>query len=96
MEGMGTDVEGVFIEAGGLKRRFGKDFDDIPTGAIGLYTYNQRLAQGLKQLMCGARKFALQHITRDDIVALTTEAARASGIKYVMDVDKEEVEKILS
>jgi glutamate synthase domain-containing protein 2 len=92
----GSNVEGVFIEAGGLKRRFGKDFDDIPTGAIGLYTYNQRLAQGLKQLMCGARKFALQHITRDDIVALTTEAARASGIKYVMDVDKEEVENILS
>jgi glutamate synthase domain-containing protein 2 len=92
----GNDVEGVFVEASGLKRRFGKDFDDIPTGAIGLYTYNQRLAQGLKQLMCGARKFALQHITRNDIVALTTEAARVSGIKYVMDVDKEEVEKILS
>lgn len=92
----GNDVEGVFVEASGLKRRFRKDFDDIPTGAIGLYTYNQRLAQGLKQLMCGARKFALQHITRNDIVALTTEAARVSGIKYVMDVDKEEVEKILS
>jgi len=92
----GNNVEGVFVEASALKRRFGKDFDDIPTGAIGLYTYNQRLAQGLKQLMCGARKFALQHISRNDIVALTTEAARISGIKYVMDVDKEEVEKILS
>ena len=46
--------------------------------------------------MCGARKFSLQHITRNDIVALTTETARVSGIKYVMDVDKEEVEKILS
>jgi hypothetical protein len=45
--------------------------------------------------MCGARKFAVQHITRDDIVALTPEAARVSGIKYVMDADKEEVEKIL-
>ena len=78
------------------KKKFGKNFEELPTGAMGLYTYNQRLAQGLKQLMCGARKFALQHITRDDIVALTTEAARASGIKYVMDADKEEVEKILS
>jgi hypothetical protein len=46
--------------------------------------------------VCGARKFALQHITRNDIAALTTEAARASGIEYVMNVDKEEVEKILS
>ena len=92
----GKDVEGVFVEASSLKRRFGKDFDDIPTGAIGLYTYNQRLAQGLKQLMCGARKFAVQHITRNDIAALTNEAASASGIKYIMDVDKEEVDKILS
>ena len=46
--------------------------------------------------MCGARKFALQHITRDDIVALTPEAARVSRINYVMDADKDEVEKILS
>jgi hypothetical protein len=92
----GNNVESVFVEASRLKKKFGKDFEDLPTGAIGLYTYNQRLTQGLKQLMCGARKFALQHITRNDIVALTTEAARASGIKYVMDVDKKEVEKILS
>ncbi|MDH5438468.1 MAG: FMN-binding glutamate synthase family protein, partial [Candidatus Bathyarchaeota archaeon] len=68
---------------------------EIPTGAIGLYTYNQRLIHGLKQLMCGARKFAVDKITRDDIVTLTPEAACASGIKYVMDADKEEVEKIL-
>ena len=45
--------------------------------------------------MCGARKFALQHIIRDDIVALTPEAAKISGIDYVIDADKEEVEKIL-
>ena len=92
----GNTVEAIFVEASGLKNRFGKKFADIPTGAIGLYTYNQRLAQGLKQLMCGARKFAVQHITRDDIVALTPEAARISGIRYIMDADKEEVEKILS
>jgi len=92
----GNTVESIFVEASRLKNRFGKKFADIPTGAIGLYTYNQRLIQGLKQLMCGARKFAVEEITRDDIVALTPEAAQASGIKYVMDADKEEVEKILS
>ncbi|UCE43414.1 MAG: FMN-binding glutamate synthase family protein [Candidatus Bathyarchaeota archaeon] len=92
----GNTVEAIFVEAGELKNRHGKRFKDIPTGAIGLYTYNQRLVQGLKQLMCGARKFTLQHVTRDDIVTLTSQAAKASGIKYVMDADKEEVEKILS
>ena len=91
----GNTVEAIFVEASRLKRKFKKKFEGLPTGAMGLYTYNQRLSQGLKQLMCGARKFAVQHITRDDIVALTPEAAQTSQIKYVMDADKEEVEKIL-
>ncbi|MDH5460933.1 MAG: FMN-binding glutamate synthase family protein, partial [Candidatus Bathyarchaeota archaeon] len=92
----GNTVDAIFVEASRLKKRFGEKFADIPTGAIGLYTYNQRLTQGLKQLMCGARKFVTDRISRDDIVALTSEAAQTSGIKYVMDADKEEVEKILS
>jgi hypothetical protein len=45
--------------------------------------------------MCGSRKFALKYLTRDDMVALTSEAAKISGINYVMEADKEEVEKIL-
>ena len=60
-----------------------------------MYTYFSRLAQGLRQLMAGERKFALEYITRDDIVALTREAAGISGIDYVMDADKKEVDKIL-
>jgi len=45
--------------------------------------------------MAGSRKFALEYISRDDITALTEEAAKVSGIKYVSEVDKEEAEKIL-
>ena len=91
----GDSVEEIFVTAPELKRKFGKRFDEIPTGAIGLYTYLQRLAQGQRQLMCGSRKFGLDYITRDDIAALTKEAAEISGIDYVMDADKEEVDEIL-
>ncbi len=91
----GNTVDAIFVDAGKLKTKFRERFDDLPTGAIGIYTYNQRLIQGLKQLMCGARKFAVDRLTREDIVALTPESARISGIRYVMDADKEEVEKIL-
>jgi hypothetical protein len=45
--------------------------------------------------MAGARKFALEYITRDDLVALTREASEISGIPYVMDSDREEIDKIL-
>ena len=72
------------------------EFNNIPTGALGLYTYYERLAQGLKQLMCGSRKFALEHISRDDLAALTHEAAEISGIKYMMNVDESEVKEILN
>jgi glutamate synthase domain-containing protein 2 len=91
----GSTIEEIFVTAPKLKVELGKDFDRLPTGALGLYTYLQRLAQGLQQLMCGSRKFALEYITRDDIAALTKEAAAVSGISYVMDVDREEAEQIL-
>jgi hypothetical protein len=60
-----------------------------------MVTYFDRLNAGLQQLMAGARKFALNYISRDDLVALTTKSAEMSGIPYVMDADREEVEKIL-
>jgi glutamate synthase domain-containing protein 2 len=91
----GTDIEHIFILAAKLKERFGKDFQKIPTGTIGMITYFDRLNAGLQQLMAGARKFALRYITRDDLCALTREAAEVSGIPYVMETDKEEAERIL-
>ncbi len=91
----GTNVEHVFILASQLKAKYGKDFEKIPTGAIGMITYFDRLNAGLQQLMAGARKFALKHITRDDLCALTREAADVSGISYVMELDKKEAAKIL-
>ena len=73
-----------------------EEFEKIPTGALGLYTYYERLAQGLRQLMCGSRKFSLEHIARDDLACLTHEAADISGIPFITDVDKAEVEEILA
>jgi glutamate synthase domain-containing protein 2 len=85
----------VFGAAAALKDRFGQDFKRIAPGTIGLLSYLDRLTAGLQQLMAGARKFALQYVERDDLVALTREAAAASGIPYVMDSDREEVDRIL-
>ncbi|MBW2108778.1 MAG: FMN-binding glutamate synthase family protein [Deltaproteobacteria bacterium] len=85
----------LFAVGAELKERFGKDFAKLPAGAIGMYSYIDRMRQGLQQFMAGERKFALKYIDRNDLVALTREAAEISGIPYVMDSDKDEVEKIL-
>lgn len=92
----GESVEQIFILAEQLRKQIGKDaFDKLPVGTLGVYTYYNRLHQGLKQFMCGARKFSLAHIERDDLVALTKEAAKLSGIKYIMKADKERAKEIL-
>ncbi|OPX84540.1 MAG: hypothetical protein A4E53_04327 [Pelotomaculum sp. PtaB.Bin104] len=92
----GESIEQIFVTADELKSKLGNSFDSLPVGAIGVYSYFERLAQGLRQFMCGARKFALEYVSRDDLVALTKEAAEITGIAYVMEADADEVEKILS
>lgn len=96
VERFGDTAEEIFVTAPELKRRFDERFSDIPTGAMGLYSYFERLSQGLRQFMAGSRKFDLTYITRDDIAALTKDAANISGIPYITDVDKDEVDKILN
>ena len=96
VERFGNSAEEIFVTAPELKEHYKERFNDLPTGAMGLYGYFERLSQGLRQMMAGNRKFALEYITRDDIAALTQDAAYISGIPYVTDVDKEEVEKILN
>jgi len=97
IERFGQSRDEIFITAASLRRELGDtEFEKLPTGAIGLYTYYERLAHGLRQLLAGARKFSLEQTSRDDIVALTEEAAKVSGIQYVLDVDKDRVEGILN
>jgi glutamate synthase domain-containing protein 2 len=96
VERFGTTKEDIFVTAPDLKKELGSKFDKLPTGGLGLYTYMERLHQGLRQIMAGSRKFALEYISRDDIAAITREAAEISGIQYIMDCDKDEAEKILN
>jgi hypothetical protein len=96
VERFGTTKDEIFVTASDLRKEMGDtEFEKVPTGALGLYTYYERLAQGLRQLMAGSRKFACRHIARSDLAALTHEAAEISGITYVMDVDQAEAEAIL-
>jgi glutamate synthase domain-containing protein 2 len=85
----------TFVNVAQLKAKYGDAFARIPPAAIGMYNYYERLNTGLKQLMAGARKFRLDLMSRNDLTALTREAAEVSGIPYVMDGDKEEVDRIL-
>ena len=97
VERFGVTKDEIFVTAGALRKELGDAaFEQLPTGALGLYTYYERLDQGLRQLMAGSRKFSLEYLSRDDLASLTREAAEISGIPYIMDVDSAEVERILA
>jgi glutamate synthase domain-containing protein 2 len=91
----GDTIEKIFVSAETLKEKYGKDFVKIPAGAIGMYTFCDRLKIGLQQLMAGARKFSIKYLDRSDLISLTKEAAEVTGIPYVMESDMEEAERIL-
>lgn len=91
----GDSLEEIFITYEELKEKYGSRINEIPTGAIAMYTFCQKIKIGLQQLMAGSRNFKLSTISRNDLIALTEEAAKVSGIPYVMDAYREEAEKIL-
>jgi len=92
----GNTVEEIFVSYETLREKYGKEVEQLPLGAIGIYTFSDKLRTGLQQIMAGSRNFRLSTISRSDLMALTEEAAKISGIPYVMNSFREEAEKILN
>jgi len=86
----GNNIEEIFVCYEDLKEKFGPRMKEIPMGAVGIYTYAQKFRTGLQQLMAGSRNFRLSTMSRDDLMALTPEAAEVSGIDYVMSARYDE------
>ncbi len=92
----GSTVEEIFINYEDVKNMIGaKEIKNIPLGALGIYSYCDKLKVGLQQLMAGARCFSTPAITRNELMSLTQECADITGIPYLMDSYREEAMKIL-
>jgi hypothetical protein len=76
----GSTMDEVFADLRMLKGEYGEEALHLPPGAIGLYSYLNRVSVGLKQFMALNRKFTLQYIDREDIVPLTELAAKTTGL----------------
>jgi len=92
----GNSPEQIFVNYELLKQIYGeKTVKELPLGAVGIYTFVDKLKVGLQELMAGSRSFRVDKIVRSDIMTLTEEAANISGIPYVMDAYRQEAEDIL-
>ena len=92
----GESAEQIFVSYAHLENRYGARMKDVPLGAVGLYTFVDKLRTGLTQFMAGARSFRLDTIKRNDLMSLTEEAARISGIPYIMDAYRAEADAIIN
>jgi len=93
----GSSVEEIFVNYEDVKKQVGtKEIKNIPLGAIGIYSYSQKIRVGLQQLMAGARCFNTSSITRNELMSLTEECSRVTKIPYLMDSYREEALKVLN
>lgn len=92
----GSTPEEIFISYEDVKNIVGaKDIEKFPLGAIGFYSYADKIKVGLQQIMAGARCFSIPVITRRELFSLTDECAKVTGIPYVMEAYRDEALKIL-
>jgi glutamate synthase domain-containing protein 2 len=92
----GSTAEEIFVCYEEVKDIVGsEEIKNIPLGAIGIYSYCEKLRVGLQQIMAGARCFNLSAISRKDLMSLTEECAKVTGIPYLMDAYRDEAIDIL-
>jgi glutamate synthase domain-containing protein 2 len=92
----GSTPEEIFVCYEEVKDLVGpKEIKNIPLGAVGIYSYAEKIRVGLQQLMAGTRCFSVPVISRQDIMSLTDECAKVTGIPYLMNAYREDAMRIL-
>ncbi|MGI6286694.1 glutamate synthase-related protein [Neomoorella humiferrea] len=93
---IGTKAEEIFAGYYDVQKKVGaEEMKNIPYGAIAFWTFADKLAAGLQQLMAGARKFSLNQISRNDIASANRETEAETGIPFITDIQDEFARKIL-
>ena len=92
----GNTAEEIFTCYQDVEKKVGKKgMKEIPLGAVAIWSLVDKLSAGLQQLMCGARKFTLNDINRNDIASGNRETEKETGIKFITDIMDETAKKIL-
>ena len=70
----GNTVEEIFTDLADLRALYGKQANGFSTGAIGVYSYLNKIAFGIKHFAALNRKFDLKYLDRSDVIPLTRDA----------------------
>lgn len=93
---IGSTPETIFAGYHSVEEKLGKAaMEDLPLGAVAMWTLVDKLAAGLQQFMAGARKFDLKAISRTDILSANREVEQVTGIPFMTDYQDEAAKAIL-
>lgn len=70
----GETVEEIYGDLAELRSFYGKDANNFPTGAIGVFSYLNKIAFGVRHFAALNRKFDVDCFDRNDLLPLTREA----------------------
>ncbi|MGB3221170.1 MAG: glutamate synthase-related protein [Desulforhopalus sp.] len=94
---LGDSPEKIFASYFDVQEKVGKkEMENIPYGAIAMWTMADKLACGIQQLLAGARKFKIDQLSRDDLFAANRETAHETGITHIADANNESAMRILA
>lgn len=92
----GGTPEEIFSAWEAVKAKVGADeMKVIPWGAVGVYAWADKIACGLQQFMAGSRRFTINHMTREDLMAANEETGRAANLPLMTEAYAEKARQIL-
>ena len=74
LERYGGSKETLFRHLPELRSHYGEEADKMSAGAIGAYSYLQKIAFGLRHFAALNRKFDIRYINQEDVIPMTREA----------------------
>ena len=70
----GTTIEEIFCDLPDLRALYGTRANGFPTGAVGVFSYLNKIAFGLKHFAALNRKFDIGLLDKNDLIPLTSDA----------------------
>jgi glutamate synthase domain-containing protein 2 len=93
----GKYPEEIFAGWEPVKEKVGNDeMKNVPFGAVAMYAFVDKLACGLQQFMAGVRKFKLNELSRDDLIAANRETEEVTGLAFMTEARNKEALDILT
>jgi hypothetical protein len=82
LKAYGSSIEEIFGDLADLRSLYGLKANEFPTGAIGVFSYLNKIAFGLRHFLALNRKFDIQYIDRTDLIPLTRDAKELLNNKW--------------